>query len=122
VDERGRPRVLLLSAGNINDISMAEALLAAAGPVRRLLADKGYDANHLRRRLAAQGAEAVIPSTASRRAPIAYDTLAYRDRNRVERMWCRLKDFRRVATRYDKLARNYLSGVLLAATYAYWLN
>ena len=114
--------MLLLSAGNINDISMAEALLAAAGPIRRLLADKGYDADHLRRRLAAQGAEAVIPSTTSRRAPIPYDALAYKDRNRVERMWCRLKDFRRVATRYDKLARIYLSSVLLAATCAYWLN
>jgi len=114
--------VLLLSAGNINDISMAEALIQAAGPFRKLLADKGYDADHLRRRLAERGTEAVIPSTTSRRAPIPYDTLAYKDRNRVERMWCRLKDFRRVATRYDKLAANYLSGVLIAATCAYWLN
>jgi transposase len=114
--------VLLLSPGNINDISMAEALIAAAGPIRRLLADKGYDAAHLRRFLAARGTEAVIPSTASRRAPIPYDTLASRDRNRVERRWCRLKDFRRVATRYDKLARNYLSGVFIAAACAYWLN
>ncbi|MBL8568221.1 MAG: IS5 family transposase, partial [Phreatobacter sp.] len=96
VDERGRPRVLLLSAGNINDISMAEALIQSAGPFRRLLADKGYDATHLRRRLAERGAEAVIPSTASRKAPIPYDTRAYKERNRVERMWCRLKDFRRV--------------------------
>ena len=122
VDERGRPRVLLLSAGNINDISMAEALIQAAGPFRRLLADKAYDANHLRKLLAERGAEAVIPSTTSRRTPIPYDEIAYKDRNRVERMWCRLKDFRRVATRYDKLARNYLSGVFIAATCAYWLN
>ncbi|WP_156912059.1 IS5 family transposase [Kaistia adipata] len=122
VDDRGRPCVLLLSAGNINDISMAEALIQAAGPIRLLLADKGYDANHLRRRLAAQSTEAVIASTASRREPIPYDTIAYKDRNRVERMWCRLKDFRRVATRYDKLTRNYLSGVPLAAIRAYWLN
>lgn len=114
--------MLLLSAGNINDISMAEALIQSAGPFRRLLADKGYDATHLRRRLAERGAEAVIPSTASRKAPIPYDTRAYKERNRVERMWCRLKDFRRVATRYDKLARNYLSTVLIAATTAYWLN
>ena len=114
--------MLLLSAGNINDISMAEALIEAAGPFRRLLADKGYDADRLRQLLARRGAEAVIPSTASRRAPIPYDVAAYRDRNLVERMWCRLKDFRRVATRYDKLARNYLSGVFIAATCAYWLN
>lgn len=114
--------MLLLSAGNINDISMAQALIEAAGPFRRLLADRGYDANHLRKRLAERGAEAVIPSTTSRKTPIPYDAKAYRDRNRVERMWCRLKDFRRIATRYDKLARNYLSGVILAATCAYWLN
>jgi transposase len=101
---------------------MAAALVRAAGPIPRLLADRGYDADHLRKLLADQATEAVIPSTTSRRAPIPYDTLAYRDRNRVERMWCRLKDFRRVATRYDKLARNYLSGALIAATCAYWCN
>lgn len=114
--------MLTLSAGNINDISMAEALVRAAGPFRRLLADKGYDADHFRKFLADREAEAVIPSTKSRRTPIPHDAIAYRDRNRVERMWCRLKDFRRVATRYDKLARNYLSGVLIAATCAYWIN
>ena len=114
--------MLLLSAGNINDISMAEVLIQAAGPFRRLLADRGYDANHLRGLLAQRGAEAVIPSTTARKTPIPYDTGAYRERNRIERMWCRLKDFRRVATRYDKLARKYLSGVLIAATCAYWLN
>jgi transposase len=114
--------VLLLSAGNVNDITMAAAMIRAAGPIPRLLADRAYDANHLRKLLADLGAEAVIPSTASRKEPIPHDALAYKDRNRVERMWCRLKDFRRVATRYDKLARNYLSGALLAATCAYWLN
>jgi len=56
------------------------------GPVRALIADRGYDANHLRHFLAEQQAEAVIPSTASRRKPIPYDTVAYRDRNRIERM------------------------------------
>ena len=119
MDDLGRPRVLLLSAGNTNDITMAATLIRAAGPIRRLLADRGYDADHLRKLLADQGAEAVIPSTTSRRAPIPYDVIAYRDRNRVERMWCRLKDFRRVATRYDKLARNYLAGAFIAATYAH---
>jgi transposase len=113
---------LLLTAGNINDISVARALLTAAGPVRRLIADRGYDANHLRRFLADQQAEAVIPSTKSRRKPIPYDLLAYKDRNRIERMWCRLKDWRRIATRYDKLARNYLSGAYLAATFGCWAN
>lgn len=114
--------MLPLSAGNINDISMAEALVRAAGPFRRRLADKGYDADHFRKLLAERGAEAGIPSTRSRRAPIPHDAIAHKDRNRVERMWCRLKGFRRVATRYDKLARDCLSGIFIAATCAYWLN
>jgi transposase len=54
--------------------------------------------------------------------PISYDLLAYRDRNRIERMWCRLKDWRRIATRYDKLPRNYLSGAYLVAAFACWAN
>jgi transposase len=112
----------LLSGGNTNDISLAAALVDAAGPARRLIADRGYDANHLRRLLAERGIEAVIPSTITRRQPIPYDAEAYRDRNLVERMWCRLKDWRRVATRYDKLAQNYLAGAFIAATVSYWLK
>ena len=114
--------MLLVSAGNTNDIQMAGALLAAAGPIKRLIADRGYDANHLRRLLAERDAEAVIPSTTTRRVPIPYDPEAYRVRNLVERMWCRLKDWRRIATRYDKLARNFLSAAFIAATVIYWLN
>jgi transposase len=75
-DCEGRPRVLLLSPGNINDIAMAPALVAAAGPIKRLIADKAYDANSLRRLLADQGARAVIPSTASRSRPIPYSKTA----------------------------------------------
>jgi transposase len=112
--------VLLISAGNINDMTMAPALIKAAGPFTRLIADKGYDSNAIRELIAGRGAEAVIPATASRRAPIPYDRTAYRTRNLVERLWCRLKDWRRIATRYDKLARNYLSGALIAATISFW--
>lgn len=119
-DALGRPRVLQLSAGNINDMTMAASLIDAAGPFTRLLADKGYDTNAIRALIAARGAEAVIPSTAARRAPIPYDRDAYRARNQVERLWCRLKDWRRVATRYDKLAANYLSSAIIAATLIYW--
>lgn len=104
-DEAGRPRVLLISAGNINDMTMAPALIEVAGPFTRLIADRGYDSNAIRALIAQRGAEAVIPSTASRRAPIPYDRDAYRTRNLVERLWCRLKDWRRIATRCDKLVR-----------------
>ena len=120
-DENGRPRLLALTAGNINDITVAASLLDRAGPLCRLIADRAYDANHLRRRLAAQQTEAVIPSTTSRAKPIPYDRRLYKARNRIERMWCRIKDWRRIATRYDKLARNFLSGAYLAAIFACWL-
>ena len=121
-DGKGRPRVLILTAGNINDITVAAQLIENAGPIQKLLADKAYDANHLRRLLATRNIKAVIPSTASRTRPINYDTAAYKERNRIERFWCRLKDWRRIATRYDKLARNYLSGAYLAASLTCWAN
>lgn len=121
-DNQGRPRVLLLSPGNINDIALAPALLAAAGPIRRLIADKAYDANSLRKLLAEQGAQAIIPSTTSRSQPIPYSKKLYRQRNLIERMFARLKDFRRIATRYDKLARNFLAGTFIAAAVTWWLN
>ncbi len=122
MDDRGRPRVLLLSAGNTNDITMARDLVEAAGSFDRLLADRGYDADHLRKLLAERHVEAVIPTTTSRRHPIPYDVVAYRRRNTVERLWARLKDFRRVATRYDKLAANFLAGVQIAALVAFWIK
>jgi putative transposase len=82
--------------------------------------DKGYDANSLRNRLKAQGTEAVIASTRSRKRPIPYDREACRDRNMTERAFCSLKDYRRIATRYDKLLRNFHSAVEIAAVILWW--
>ena len=101
---------------------MAPVLIAAAGTVLRLLADKAYDTNPFRAVLAERLVEPVIPSIRRRKPLIPYDAAAYRQRNLIERMFCRLKDFRRVATRYDKLARNYAAAVYLAAIAAFWLN
>lgn len=109
-----------LSTGNNADISEAQALLDKRPPPSRLLADKGYDANSLRDRLAETKTEAVIPSTRSRKTPIPSDAEAYRDRNRIERAFGRLKDRRRIATRYDKLAKNFASAVALAAVIIWW--
>jgi transposase len=119
-DACGRAVAFILSPGNCADISAAPALLDKRPPPTRLLADKGYDANSLRGRLAKTGTEAVIPSTRSRKTPIPYDPEAYRARNLIERAFCRLKDWRRVATRYDKLAINFQSTVAIAATIIWW--
>ena len=99
---------------------MAPELLSEAGPVERLIADKAYDTNRLRSLLAERGVGAVIPSSARRKPLIPYDRVAYRQRNLVERMFARLKDFRRIATRYDKLAGNFLAGLTLAAAITWW--
>lgn len=101
---------MLLSPGNAHDVVMAPALIQAAGPILRLIADKAYDTNPLRNLLAGKGIEAIIPSIRRRKPLLPYDVAAYRERNLIERMYGRLKDFRRVATRYDKLARNFLAG------------
>ena len=111
-----------MTAGNASDAATAPALLAALGPFQRLIADRGYDSDAIRRLIAARGAEAVIPPSSPRVRQIPYDRIAYRLRNLVERLWCRLKDWRRIATRYDKLARNYLAGVFLAALLIYRIN
>jgi transposase len=95
--------------------------LGATAGMKRVIADRGYDANRLRRALRDQGTIPVIPGRRNRKRPIQYDERRYRDRWLVEAMFCRLKDFRRVATRYDKLARNYQSAVALAAAVAFWL-
>ena len=114
--------MLLIAPGNLHDVMMAPQLLSAGGPIKRLLADKAYDTNRLRALLAQQGTEAVIPSLARRNPLIPHDRDAYRQRNLIERMFARLKDFRRIATRYDKLARNFLAGILIAAAITWWLN
>jgi len=111
----------MLTAGNASDVKAAPALLKQAGRMRYLLADKGYDADQLRRSLRDAGAVPVIPGRRSRKRGICYDKERYRGRYLIENAFCRLKDFRRVHTRYDKLAANFLSGVALATAMAFWL-
>ncbi len=89
---------------------------------QRLIADRAYDAAKLRNWLAARGCHAAIPPNPTRKHPHIYDRALYRERNLVERMLCHLKDFRRIATRYDKRANTFLSAILLAATLVWWLN
>ncbi|WP_425463368.1 IS5 family transposase [Methylobacterium terricola] len=121
-DVIGRPGVIHLTPGNASDVKTAPAVLAQApGPVRRLIADKGYDADWLRQDLRQQGLSVVIPGTRARKRKIRLDKRRYRDRWRVEAVFCRLKDFRRIATRYEKRATNDLAMVTLGMTML-WLT
>ncbi|WP_155258111.1 transposase, partial [Bradyrhizobium japonicum] len=97
-------------------------VLALAPPMSVLLADKGYDGDKLRGEIIRRGAKPVIPNKSNRVVIHRFNKRAYKGRNVIERCFCRLKDFRRIATRYDKLARNFLAAVHLAALVAYWLN
>lgn len=111
----------MLTPGNVSDIKAAPALLEHSGGMRYLLGDKGYDADHLRELARDAGATPVIPGRRNRKRAIRYDKQRYRSRHLIENAFCRLKDFRRVHTRYDKLAVNFLSAVALAAAVAFWL-
>jgi transposase len=83
--------------------------------IRKLVGDKGYDSDAIRAELRGVGIEPVIPSRRNRRQPAEFDRYAYRDRNRIERMFNKLKNWRRVAMRYDKSAASFLAFISIAA-------
>ena len=119
-DPEGRPVAFALTPGNVADISMAIPLMEVTAPPKRLLADKAYDADKLRDWLKDKRIKAVIPSSAARRTPYPIDHQAYKRRNTIERMFGRLKNWRRIATRYDRLARNYLAALALVSVVIAW--
>jgi len=121
-DASGRIVAIALTPGNIADITMAMPLLVQIKPARRLIADKAYDADRLRDFLGRQGIEAVIPGRAARNVVYPLNRAAYRRRNIIERMFGWLKNWKRIATRYDRLAVNFLAAIALVATVTQWLG
>jgi transposase len=105
---------LLLTAAQESDIAQAEALLADHQP-EMVIADKGYDKKGLVEEVERRGAEAVIPTQKTRKERREVDPHLYRERNLCERFWSKAKQYRRVATRYEKKAANYLAFVKVAA-------
>jgi transposase len=101
-------------AGEVHDNRLGWVLLTGLRPRTMLLADRGYDADWIRALASNQGAWANIPPKRNRKDPICFSPYLYRDRNLVERFFNKIKQCRRVATRYDKLAANYLAFVKLA--------
>ncbi len=111
----------MLTGGHVADCTAGQLLLELMPACCILHADKGYDSDANRRQVEAAGAMPNIPPKANRRWKNCFSPALYKGRNAIERMFCRLKDFRRVATRYDRLATNYLAAVCIAATVSYWL-
>ena len=116
-----RPLAFLLTGGKVADCTAAGALLEQMLAIPILHGDKGYDSNAVRQKIEAMGAAPNIPPKANRRWKNCFSPVLYRDRNAIERMFGRIKDFRRIATRYDRLAAHFLSAVCLVATICYWL-
>lgn len=113
----------MIASGNTFAMTMVHALIEAAlGRIDSLLAERGYASNAIRAAIADQGARAVIQPTCNHKTDIACDRQAHRARNLVERLWCRWKDWRGIATRYGKLAANYMAGVFLAAAITFWCD
>lgn len=120
-DAQGRPIRLFVSAGQVSDYTGAAALLQGLPEADWLLADRGYDADWYRDALKDKGIEPCIPGRQSRKKPVKYDKRRYKRRNRIEIMFGRLKDWRRIATRYDRCPKVFLSAIALAATVLFWL-
>lgn len=115
-DGQGRPLGFILTGGETSDYNAVPGLLAMPVAKPRLfLADKGYDGDSIREELLINGIRPVIPPKANRKAPPFCDYRAYKDRNRIERMFNRLKQFRRIATRYDKTRKSFEAFLALAA-------
>ncbi len=115
VDAKGLPIRLALSAGQEHDSLLASDLLTELRYNGMLLADRAYDSDAIRELARERGAWANIPPKRNRRNPICFSPHLYRDRNHVERFFNRIKHCRRIATRYDKLAANFLAFIKLAA-------
>ena len=113
-DALGNPRRFALSAGHHSDHRQAEALLGSDRP-GAVVADKGYDSGSFAKTIANLGAEVVIPSRSNARQPRLIDKNLYRDRNKIERFFNRIKHYRRIATRYDKTASSFLAFLHVAA-------
>jgi transposase len=112
---------MFLSAGQTSDYIGARALLPSIPKAAVLLGDRGYDADWFRNALIEMGISPCIPSRAGRKVPIQHDADLYRLRHKIENMFARLKDWRRIATRYDRCPILFLSACALAATVIYWL-
>jgi transposase len=119
-DAKGRLLSILLTGGQAHDCPPAQRLIRRNKAAKKLLGDRAYDSADLRCWLSQRGTKPVVPNKCNRKQPFAFDRKSYKQRHRIENAFCRLKDFRRIATRYDRLARNFLASVCLVAAIVWW--
>lgn len=112
---------MAISPGNTSDHKAARQCLAAMPTARQVIADKGYDSASLRQWLEDQGTVPVIPPRSNRKVQYQYDKALYRERNIIERTFNRFKDFRRIATRFDRKLKTYMAALCIVAVVIWWL-
>ena len=120
-DADGKPLILLLTEGQVSDYRGAATILPTLPDANMLIADKGYDSNAVRHQIEVQGCVPNIPPKSNRKWKNCFSPYLYRGRNAIERMFGRLKDWRRIATRYDRCAHAFMSAIAIAATVIFWL-
>lgn len=113
---------MLLSEGQVSDFKGAALMLDDLPPADALIGDRGYDADWLRQALTERGIAPCIPSKTNRKVPIPHDPVLCRQRHKIEIMFGRLNDWRRVHTRYDRCAHTFMSAIAIAATVIFWLG
>jgi transposase len=119
-DAKGRLLSILLTGGEAHDCPAGKVLVEKTKPAEEMLGDKAYDSAEFRGDLEARGTKPTIPNKSNRKKKFRFSKLRYRKRHLIENAFCRLKDFRRIATRYDKLAVNFAASVYLVAAIVWW--
>lgn len=118
----GKPVILLLTEGQMSDYKGAALVLHALPDAKELLADRGYDADWFRNALREKGIVPCIPSKKNRKIQIPYNKTLYKQRHKIENMFGRLKDWRRIAMRYDRCAHTFFSAICIAASVIFYLS
>ena len=121
VDGKGRPLNFVVTGGQVHDSQVVGDVLDTPKPPFAVTADKAYDSEKVRQQITDDGALPVIPSRSNTIKQAYCPNRIYRRRHRIENYFCRIKDWRRIATRYDKLARNFLAAANLIGT-LYWIK
>jgi len=120
-DGEGRPIVMMLTEGQMSDHKGAVLLFDALPDAKELLGDKGYDSDWFRDALSERGITPCIPPKSNRKVQYHYNKVVYKKRHLVENMFAKIKDWRRIHTRYDRCAHTFMSAITIAATVIFWL-
>ena len=121
-DSQGRPVRLLISEGQQSDHKGAATLLPTLPDAQVLIGDKGYDSDHFRESLKHRNIKPCIPPRANRKTPANYDKALYKQRHKIENMFAKIKDWRRIAMRYDRCAHTFLSAIHIATIIIFYIK